>query len=298
MKYKKQIIIGVMILCTFLFFSPILFKSLVPPGISKLESASYLSQIITNLFVICGVIIALWQYIIYSRREIEQKDRELYDIDKARIQKAIDLSEYFKDNVLGNFGPLSHVFKKTKVLEIMNKIPKDKMCQFDLQELKLFLNKDDLQAIINISDTKEFMNALYQICMTDEKWSVCLKELEVVEEGKIMKTVQLNKSTVLSKFNDLLESTLNNLEFFSMHFTHGTADESVVYQSLHNSFIRIVELVYCQMCLNNDGNSEVKYYTNTIELFSMWKGMSIVQRDNEYAITREQIRKGNKLPIK
>jgi hypothetical protein len=83
-----------------------------------------------------------------------------------------------------------------------------------------------------------------------------------------------------------------------MHFIHGTADESVIYQSLHNAFIQIVDLLYCEISLNNDGNSEEKYYTNTIKLYLLWRDEATKQRENEYAATSEHIRVGTKLSKK
>jgi hypothetical protein len=296
MKFKKIVIVFVMFICASIFGIPIFTGQFVGVGENRFEISSSISQIIANLFVIFGVMVALWQYVIYSRRELELKKNEVYDMDKARIQKAIDLSEYFKDNVMQNYNPLYHVFKKTKVLDIVKKIPREKMSKFTLDELKKLISQEDIDNYKSMNSKKEFIDALYQICLTDEAWSSCLKEMEVVEGEKTVKKVSLRKGSVLLKYKQLLENTLNNLEFFAMHFTYGTADEAVVYQSLHNAYIDIVVLVYCELCLSNDdGHSDETYYTNTTELFNLWVIEAEKQREKEYVSSKSHLRKGKKL---
>lgn len=38
---------------------------------------------------------------------------------------------------------------------------------------------------------------------------------------------------------DEVSGVLNNIEYFAMNFAHGVADDSVVYRSLHQSYIDI-----------------------------------------------------------
>lgn len=55
-----------------------------------------------------------------------------------------------------------------------------------------------------------------------------------------------------------------------MHFTHGVADDSVVFQSLHQTYIRICQTLYCTIS-NYNKMGESKYYTNLISLYNKWK---------------------------
>lgn len=90
----------------------------------------------------------------------------------------------------------------------------------------------------------------------------------------------------------MVQDVLNNLEYFAMAFTHKTADESVIYQSLHNSYISVVRLLYYDISSNNrDGES--KLFTNVIELYNIWKEKSEQQKTDEIAAVRENISKGN-----
>jgi hypothetical protein len=92
----------------------------------------------------------------------------------------------------------------------------------------------------------------------------------------------------------VLNEILNNLEFFAMHFTHGTADDSVVYQSLHQSYIETIRLLYYDIAANNIPG-ESKLYTNTIELYNKWVEEAKRQKENETAAARANIAKGNSL---
>lgn len=54
-----------------------------------------------------------------------------------------------------------------------------------------------------------------------------------------------------------------------MHFRHNTADQSVVYRSLHQSYLEIVQGMYFSIAEINK-SPESKYYTNVIWLYEKW----------------------------
>ena len=294
-KNKKAIIILAMIVIIGTVLSPFVFAGIIPDGKDRLETSECISQILMSVFAIFGVIVALWQYIIYSRREIELKDKEIYDMDKARIQKAIDLAAYFKDNVLDMFIPINHILTKTNVSEILKKVPYDKVSKFDVHEMNQYISSAEIDKINNMKRTREFRDILTQISLVDDRWKDCIREIDYIEDGKPITKVTVKESSILFKYQQLLEATLNNLEYFSMHFVHETADESVVYQSLHNAFIEIVMKLYYNICKNNNGSCEQKYYTNIISLYKLWRDEAIKQRESETVSAEEIIRTGKKL---
>ena len=63
---------------------------------------------------------------------------------------------------------------------------------------------------------------------------------------------------------------LNNLEWFAMSCRYGLADEKMLYQSLHQTFLSHIWLLYFYICKSNF-NNEDKLYTNIIWLFNLWK---------------------------
>lgn len=286
-----------MIATVAVILSPIYVNGLVRENSSLIETVNGISQTITNFFVIFGVVVALWQYIIYSRREIEQKDKELFDIDKCRIQKAIDLSGYFKDEIIKQFEAILYVYRESGITEILQAIPANNLKRFDKLELECILSSKKIDFIRNAFSTKKFNDALAQYCSVNEEWATCIEYQSVNDDGKV-KTFVIKQSAVRYKFNNLLNDLLNSLEFFSMHFIHETADESVVYQSLHNAFIQIVQTLYYDICMNNSGLSEQKVYTKTIELYHLWREHANEQYADEYAVADEKISRGKKLNVK
>ena len=263
--------------------------------IEKLQVANILSQIIMSIFAIFGVIVALWQYIIYSRSEIELKKKEIYDIDKARIQKAIDLLESFKVNIIEKMNPIVLAFNSSCLSEIADKIPAEKMIRFDMQELRKCLSEENINKITKIGETQEFIDVLIKICLSIDEWNNYINEAEVEENGKPIRKITVNKELILNKYQQQLQNILNDMEYFSMNFIYGTADEKVVYQSLHNAFIYVVEMLYVNICMNNEGPAEQKLYTNLISLYKMWKERSQEQIEKEFAAADQQIIYGKKL---
>lgn len=84
------------------------------------------------------------------------------------------------------------------------------------------------------------------------------------------------------------------MEFFALHFSHNTADESVVYQSLHQSYFDLILLMYYYIASQND-NPSYKYYTNVIELFHKWMQEKSKQTDDFSAKSNSIQRTGTKI---
>lgn len=78
--------------------------------------------------------------------------------------------------------------------------------------------------------------------------------------------------------SNIVNELLNNMEFFALHFSHKTADESVIYQSLHQTFLEIVQYNYYEIAEKNI-DSTSKYYTNIIWLFNIWRNRKLQQNN-------------------
>ena len=75
-----------------------------------------------------------------------------------------------------------------------------------------------------------------------------------------------------------------------MYFTHGAADETVVYQSLHKTYLYIVKILYFDISINNTGGQ--KLYSNVIELFNIWKERELKQNLQAIQYGRKNLEKG------
>lgn len=241
-------------------------------------------QIITNAFLIIGGIIAIWQY-------CSSKQNEMYHYNKERIELAIERADYYKENVLIYSRELKEIIEVIGVLDISENIKLEDIQYFDFIECERVYKKKHLK---DIKKTRE----KYGIDKTVEEKSVSYRTIsnninniqlkpnddDIDDEDKIKK--------IGKQYVDLMFKILNNIEIFSMYFVHETADESVVYQPLHMSFLEIVRLLYYDIAFANR-NGEKKFYVNTIKLFNIWKEKSLNQQNIETETIRGIADEGN-----
>lgn len=272
-----------------------------------MEDIYYVVAIICSIATTLGVCVSLWQYIfmrkqskIQRERELELREKEVFEMQKDRIQKAIDLSGYYKDNIIDKSPLLIQIYKHTGIMEIIDKIPREKMYNFDYQEMKQLISKEDINSIKNISETEKFKNVMLSWYMIADFGNAVpqLSTLPDVEDiSKYEKELsRIYEEQLRYKYNIMLQEVLNNLEYFALHFTHETADNSVVYQSLHKNYIKLVEIFYYDIC-NNNKPGETRLYTNVIKLYNMWKEEHKKQQEKELSAMRNNIVNGSSLNV-
>lgn len=242
---------------TFAFLIFILINVLIiliskPNRETLLETIYYSSQITSSLFVVGGVLIALWQY--FQQKSISKRDVEL-----IQVQQAIDLAAFYKNNIISKYPAIKYVFKESGVMDILNKARQDQLKNFTVRELKTIFSEKDIQELKNIQKSDKFFeaiqraNIIYNLNLhTDEK-----------------NDINTNKEIAIAFMANMLTETANNLEYFALHFRHNTADESSIYQSIHKSYLEIVQTLYYYMSNSNIDASD-KVYTNVSWLYNNW----------------------------
>lgn len=246
-----------------------------------LEKVYFLSQIVASCFVAIGALIAVWQYYLSSKAEIARYNNE-------KVQKAVDMAEYYKDEILTNYGLLKDVFEETKLKNIICKVKIGNMEAFDQYELKELFDEDTVQEIREKLSSAHFADKILESIRKRG-----FRETNVIIDD-IIKKREDDKGYILSKeeikevsviyTNRVVNETLNRLEYFSMNFTHGTADESVVFASLSPTFLEIVQLLYYNIAINN--NERAHYFSNVIKLFNIWKEQTEEKKKRIVATTR------------
>ncbi len=256
-----------------------------------LEDIYYITQILGIIFVAIGSYIAINQYIKTSKNEIDKFNNE-------RIKKSIELAEYYKDNILGNMTIISEIYGATGILDIIKKTKGSHMENFDKHELAELLSTEDLNNIKKITDSDEYYFIIDICCymkginlINYHKDIDHIFDLELDENLK--NTInKLNRGKTHHIFmNNIVMETLNNLEFFSMNFNYNIADESVVYQSLHKTFLEVVYLLYYNIAVNNEPGDK-KLFTNIIELYNLWQKKSEETKNEELNSLRRSTQKG------
>lgn len=238
---------------------------------------------------ICSAIFVAYQAYLYN------KDYKTRNSD-SEIEKAIQLSRYYKEEILSNMGYLVSVFRAAGVEEIIKKIDYNKFKKFNNQELNKLLTKKEIMSIeekinnINV-DILINLRSLLRGTTNDEIvesniLSITNHVLKTMEESAAGKIEEESNSFSTSKtkakivykikselyrreLKDVIYNTLNNMEYFSMHFNYKVADEEVIYQSLHQSYLSLVKMLYFYIASQNELPKD-KYFTNVIKLYNSW----------------------------
>lgn len=219
---------------------------------SNYENAYYIVQIVMSCVVACGVVIAALQYYVTSRAN--------------RIEKAIEMAEYYKENVLSLFSVVCFVFSQTGILEELQSVNNQKLVHFDIEEAKELFKLEQLKKIEELMHSEKLIESIVK---ADNLYHIGLAKEEILIEGG--KKIQYNPDEIYRTFwGDYMEKLMNNLEYFSMYFMHNISDETVVFPSLNQTYISIVEMLYYHISKTNK-LEEPKYYTNVIALYKKWK---------------------------
>lgn len=246
---------------------------------------------------------------------------------KEEREKAIKLAELYANKLVHNIAYLNGIYKKIGVEEKLRHIRYDQLIEFDKYELEKIFSKDLIDEINNLLsniDDDILINAALNLGnRIGEDW------LNDFMEAKATKTfvseynneVQKEIASTLTEsdlehFNEMinrekrknayynlyynrlyletLQDTLNTLEYFCMYFNSGVADEETVYQSLHQSFLAMVKILYFSIASKNESGKD-KYFTNIIELYNNWAYRYQLQRESEINASRENTYKKEKI---
>ena len=257
----------------------------------SLEIICYSAQIISSLFVTASVIIAVWQY--YLSAQSAKTDLEV-----IQVQRAIDLSEYYKDNILNLFPAVYYVYNKTGITSILNSVRLKQMDDFDSAELSDLFSQKQIKKLNDIQNSDEFFECVLE---ANSIYNLGLKIAPIertitAPNGEIKNIKGLDPNVTLVFFSNYIDNLLNNMEFFALHFSHKTADESVVYQSLHQSYLEIVSHMYYTIARKNT-DATSKFYTNVIWLFQEWKTKKTEKQKEHAKASRSIESKGTIIKI-
>ncbi|EHL08960.1 hypothetical protein HMPREF0322_00383 [Desulfitobacterium hafniense DP7] len=205
-------------------------------------SAWVILDVISNfLLVIVGIIglLGLW---------IAKKDYK-YRVERESIEKAVELSKFYADEILPGLEQLSLHIEGSKYLTEVSRLDHTQFYNFDREELC-----ELLIAVDKNINTKNRIDEIYRLLGEALK-----KEWEDSEGGSGVKTIAIFK----------IGSLLNNLEYFAMNFTTNIADSNAVYASLHQTYLATIRSLYFIIAHHNEDPKD-KFYTNIIKLYQIW----------------------------
>ncbi|MDD4154222.1 MAG: hypothetical protein PHT30_02280 [Bacilli bacterium] len=226
-----------------------------------------------GLFILTIVTIVIG---IFSLKRSRDDNRKMYRFSK--IEKAIVLADHYS-TLVNDIGFLNSIYNDSsflygdlygKTIDIIpdgEKLPK--FTSDEMQRLFEIKNCDDFLSCVAdkvMNNRKKFQQA-YIFFYGYEQYSRLRFEDYIDENGSSKRGV--TKAQIHVFIENVKQTTLNRLEAMSMYFVKGIADDSVIYQSLHQTFIRFVKLMYPFIASLNTDNLH-KYYTCIISLYEKW----------------------------
>ena len=196
---------------------------------------------------------------------------------------AIKQAEWFTKRV-DMISFFTGIEKKTKINELMQSINiKESNVCFDVKELMDAINKSEEYSSID-EFYKAYMNKIFSDPLTilncvvdynllrfvnEKDKNQLLSVLSKKKDGEASKDISELKLCAEKIYSNLLITLLNDFEAFSMNFTSGVADDSIVFDSLHQLYIRFIRSQYVIIAKRNINNTD-KYYTHCISLYNEW----------------------------
>lgn len=248
---------------------------------------------IANFATFIGLLAVAYQ--IYLSKQEQRIQHE-----KQEKQKAIELAELYADKILDNVSYLCEIFESIGVYKYFKDIKYNQLKEFDKYELEQIFPHDDIQEIERIMkniDTRILVDVglNWKTDLDEKALKKSIEALQVlkISEKEIAATIEkrekekeyseeeLNRLKALQfkhgyytlyfrkMYNDIMNETLNTLEYFCMYLNTKIADEDTIYQSLHQSFLSVIKVVYFRIASRNITGKD-KYYTNIIELYNRW----------------------------
>ena len=248
---------------------------------------AYLKGSLLELNII-ELVLTVGSLLFLARQTLLLRKTYQYNCDWQEKEKAIVLAKYYKDEILPGVNYISSVFKETGIMSCLGGIHPDNIVSFNQSELFRLTNRDikeqiqsrwrdpqNLRVLLNERDLYQQISKKPLRTLNPNLIAMCYAEFrgEKDEDGNAVVVPDEIKSKLLSdlwvEFYIIVSATLNSLELFSMNFITGVADGDVVFQSLHQTFLVLVQILYYDIAIQNT-NEKDTYYTNVIELYKLW----------------------------
>lgn len=195
-----------------------------------------------------------------------------YNRNKNKIERAIELANVYR-KLINDISEFNKIFEEhSEIQALLAKEKLDEKTRFNYSEIMNIYSSKEKQKIENFffgngmnADILRKVYFTYRLQGVSDINPMLLNSSKKTDEKQQAVQDSLIRNYYKSKFC----SFLNQMEFFSMAFVQNVADDDVVYQSLHQTFLGITRYFYYYISRNNK-STENKYYTNIIQLHSKW----------------------------
>lgn len=211
------------------------------------------------------------------------------DSRKAK-EKAVEMARFFQEEILSRCSLISAVYRDLGVDSLIKKVYRKDMNCFDVDEMHKLLPGDTIEKMRN-SFREINLKTVYGFIIMDQELEQLfhledLPRIASLDNIKDEDIEHLANARIQHAFSTIKSDVLNKLEFFCMYFNYNLADETIVYQSLHQVFLDTIPLMYYDIsCINTDPCE--KYYTNIVKLFISWRDRNEEKRKQKAQIEND-----------
>ena len=194
--------------------------------------------------------------------------------ERAKKATACELAKYYAENIIEDGTVIVNALAMSGYRDYITDIVSyDDMQEFTKKEFEQILKKKSANYSECLDRIKKIDPGIVFRCRLARVYS-----LEKISSA-INDTVKFDEdhnaqyptaSNIRTDFMQDVTKLMNMLEWFSMNCFYGIADEKILYQSLHKTFLSTMLLLYPLICDDNDCNAD-KCFTNAIWLFTKWR---------------------------
>ena len=162
----------------------------------------------------------------------------------------------------------------------------------------LYDNNEKILLKANRKLTQNYINRIQQMDII----GVYVFEDDDVEEHKTIVSEQTRLRAIQSlkrlNIDDCILNLANKLEYFSICFNSGIADEDTVYQSLHSAFFDCVHMLYVFIFYANTSEHD-RFFSNISSLYVRWRDWydTLIEQEND-EINKMKKRVNDKIVVK
>lgn len=225
-------------------------------------------QTVGSIATAGALIFTMWQNRYIKAQTAAAIKSYEYNCGWQEKEKAAELAKFYADQMMPKIAYINAISAVYR--DLLVDIKDDEMSRFTLSELQSLTSKNIYEQIYD----------RIQKCGI-ERFQLARTFLPSNMKAEFVKSEDVSTTLYAMEFAFVSSQLLNELEYFSMCFTSGVADETIVYQSLHQTFFSTIKMLYYKIAAPNDVTKD-KYYTHTIKLYKLW-------RDRDKQNERKQI---------
>lgn len=260
---------------------------------SNFERFSIIGQYIFGSITVVGILLAVWQI----QESIKKRKIE---IEVIKTEKSLEMMDLFA-NLLNDLSFISSIYDEdSEYRNILTRYKHYEFREFTMQQLNKLFNEKDRSILCDFGTfvQRNFHNIVqhYKMSFEIEKeeldsinrfdaigWDLAAIRAKIKARNDVTTEVQMkaifeNERSMMNylrekiniKLQEVINKSLNKLEYFSAFFMSEIADDEIVNQSLHQVFLSTVMNFYPRICEYNNTDSTDEFYTNLTGLYKKW----------------------------